>query len=199
MAKRRAKKKTLDTDVQRKALASAIRMELLGNFVEGQPLSVSDLAERMGRPAAAIHYHVKILREAGLLFEADTRRSGSRTEILYAPEADMFAFEQPGSPDEGTMEAARKTLASAFRMAEKDFASALDNPHAAGDGKYRNIFGARLHCRLSKGELAELNKRLREIERFLADVHRNHKPSPNDRFVSLTIALMPLRNREVSS
>ena len=52
---------------------------------------------------------------------------------------------------------------------------------------------------LSKKDLAELNRHLREVEKMLSTIHRTHKPSKDDSFVSLTVALMPLRNREVQT
>ena len=80
-----------------------------------------------------------------------------------------------------------------------DLRAALSDPDAKSSGPYRNVFGGRIHCRLSRKDLAELNRRLREIEQMLATVHKRHVPSRDDSFLSLTVALMPLRNREVQS
>ena len=52
---------------------------------------------------------------------------------------------------------------------------------------------------LSKAQLAQLNRHLRAIEKMLSVAPKTHEPSPGDTFVSLTLALMPLRNREVQS
>jgi hypothetical protein len=91
-----------------------------------------------------------------------------------------------------------KTLSAAFRMAERDMRAAISDPGTKSRGPYRNIFGGRIHCRLSKKDLAELNRLLRQIEQMLSTVHKTHVPSKNDSFLSLTVALMPLRKREVS-
>ena len=90
-----------------------------------------------------------------------------------------------------------KTMATAFRMAERDMKAAFTNPKSKSKGPYRNVFGARVHCRLSKKDLAEMNKHLRAIEKMLSRSHEAHVPSKDDAFVSFTVALMPLRNREV--
>jgi len=183
-------------DEQRRAISSPLRMELIGLFTDGEPLSVATIAERMGRPATAIHYHVRVLEKAGLLRRVGRKPSGRRPEALYLPVADLFKMEQPRDAPEEVAAMSLKTLATAFRMAERDMKAAFTNPDSKSAGPYRNVFGARVHCRLSKQDLAELNRHLRDIEKMLTRAHQNHEPSPDDAFVSFTVALMPLRNRE---
>lgn len=185
----------LRTEEQRRAVASPLRMELIGLFLERRPLSVAQLAERMGRSATALYYHVGLLEKAGILKRAGKRRSGRRAEALYLPVADMFKMEQEGGNTEAAA-TALKTMATAFRMAEGDMRAALADPRSKSAGPYRNVYGTRMHCRISKESLAELNGHLRAIEKTVARVHKSHEPSPDDQFVSLTLALMPLRNRE---
>lgn len=184
----------LRTDEQKKAVASPIRLELLGLFIDHKPLSVAGMAERMGRPATGIHYHARVLEKAGILRRVGQKRSGRRPEALYIPVADVFKMEQQrdASPDDAV-----KTMSTAFRMAERDMRAAMSDPGTKSSGPYRNIFGGRLHCRMSKKDLAELNRLLREIEKMLSTLHKTRKPSKDDAFISLTVALMPLRNREV--
>ena len=186
----------LRTGEQKKAVASPLRLELLGLFIDRKALSVAEMAERMGRSATGIHYHVRVLEKAGILRRVGRQRSGRRPEALYKPVADVFKMEQKrgAAPDD-----ALKTLSTAFRMAERDMRAAMSDPGTKSSGPYRNIFGGRIHCRLSKNDLAELNRLLREIEKTLSTVHKRHKPSKDDAFVSLTVALMPLRNREAQT
>jgi predicted ArsR family transcriptional regulator len=187
---------TIRTKEQKKAIASPLRMELLGLFTDRNPLSVAQMADRVGRPATALHYHVGMLEKTGLLRRTGHNRSGRRPEALYLPAADLFKLEQRrGDPSDA--ESALKTLSTAFRMAERDMKAALTHPATRSTGPHRNAYGARMHCRLSKKDLAELNRHLRAIEKMLSRSHKTHEPSPNDAFVSLTVALMPLRNREV--
>ena len=75
--------------------------------------------------------------------------------------------------------------------------AAITAPSTKTSGPQRNMIGARVHCRLTKKDLAELNRHLRAIQKMIERVMKSHKPSPSDSFVSLTVALMPLRNREV--
>jgi predicted transcriptional regulator len=201
MHKKRRKPKIfiIREEEQRRAFTSPIRMELIGLFSDGIPLSVSMIAERMGRPATAIHYHVRLLEKVGLLKRVGKSPSGRRPETLYLPVADLFKMEADREAPEKIAAAALKTMSTAFRMAERDMKAAFSNPNSKSAGPYRNVFGARVHCRLPKQDLAELNKHLRGIEKLLSRSHRAHEPSPDDAFVSFTVALMPLRNREASS
>jgi DNA-binding transcriptional ArsR family regulator len=192
------KKMILRTDAQKRAFVSPQRLELIGLFTDQKPLSVADMAERMGRPASALHYHVRVLEKAGLLKKKGQRRSGKRPEALYLPTADLFMMEQRRGRIEDAGQAL-KTMSLAFRMAERDMKAALENPRTCTDGPGRNMIGARIHCRLSKKELAELNRHLDNITKMLSRAQKNQKPSPDDQFLSLTLALMPLRNREVPS
>jgi len=186
----------LRTDEQKKAVASPLRLELLSLFIDRKALSVAQMAERMGRSATGIHYHVRVLENAGILRRVGRQRSGRRPEALYIPVADVFKMEQER---DAPADDAVKTLSTAFRMAERDMRAALNDPGTKRSGPYRNIFGARIPCRLSKKDLAELNRLLREIEKMLSTVHKTHEPSKDDAFVSLTVALMPLRNREAQA
>ncbi len=195
-ASKKPKIMTLRTEEERRAFVSPFRMELIGLFTAGEPLSVSQMAERMGRPATALYYHVGVLEKAGLLKRYGKQRKGRRTEALFIPVADLFMLEQERDDVAATKNAV-KILATAFRMAEADMRAAFQNPNTRSQGPHRNIYGARVHCCLPKKDLAELNRHLDAIQKLLTRSHEDHKPSPGDQFVSLTLALMPLRNREV--
>jgi predicted transcriptional regulator len=199
MSKKQSKPKALilRTEEQRRAVGSPLRLEILGLFTERKPLSVAQMAQGMGRPATAIHYHVRVMEKAGLLRRAGRKSGARRPEVLYIPTADVFKMEHRRDEPEVTAAAALKTLSMAFRMAERDMQAALTNPKSKSSGPYRNIYGGRMHCRLAKQDLAELNRHLRDIEKLLLRANKSREPSPSDTFVSVTMALMPLRNREV--
>jgi len=183
-------------EAQKRAIASPLRLEIMGQFATGHPLSVKEIAERMGRPPSAIHYHVRLLVRSGLLIKSGERREGRRIEALYRPVADVFAV--PGTntdSPEADNEVALKTMTTAFRMAERDMKAALAGSHARSEGKHRNFFGTRLHCRLSRQELAALNRHLDAIQKTLAAAHHHDTPRDDDEFLSLTLALMPLPDR----
>ena len=105
---------TIEGEAQRRAIASPLRLEILGYFAAGRPLSVKEIAERMGRPATAIHYHVRLLEESGLLEKTGERRDGRRREAEYSMIAEAIAIPGLGEPsEEGEQTLALKTTSSA--------------------------------------------------------------------------------------
>ena len=191
---------TIEGDAQRRAISSPLRLEILGYFSAGRPLSVREVAARMGRPATAIHYHVGLLTQSGLLKKTGERRQGRRREAEYSMVADAIAVPghgQTSEDDEHTL--ALKTTANAFRTAERDMKAALTGGAARGEGEDRNFYVTRMHCRLSREEMAEINRRLDALLGALLESIRREEPREDDEFVSLTLALLPLPNRSTGS
>jgi DNA-binding MarR family transcriptional regulator len=186
---------TIDGEAQRQAVSSPLRMEILGYFSAGRPLSVREVAERMGRPATAIHYHVRLLEQSGLLEKSGERREGRRREAEYTKVAEAIAI--PSHDGEHAL--ALKTAASGFRMAERDMKAALAEGAARSEGDDRNFYSIRVHCRVSPQELAEINQRLDALLGAVLDSMRRDEPEDDDEFVSLTLALLPLPDRSAGS
>lgn len=179
----------------RKALASPVRLEILGHFVEPEGMSVADLAERMGRNAGSLYYHVHLLEEAGLLRRAGRRVRNTREETLYRPVAERFemAAAQGGAGGEEAVTA----MAAAFRMAERELEAAVGaGEGVVGEGPGRNTFALRLHCRLTPEALAEVNHHLDALmETLTRETGRRTIPEDAVHYCSLTLALLPLRGR----
>ena len=113
---------TIKGEAQQRAISSPLRLEILGYFSAGRPLSVREIAERMGRPATAIHYHVRLLEQSGLLTKTGERRHGRRREAEYSMVAEAIAVLGRNEPsDESEQTLALKTAASSFRMAERSW------------------------------------------------------------------------------
>ena len=65
------------------AIASFARSEVFWTFNPHEPLSVADVAQRMGKPVPTVNYHVNALSKVGLIIPVASRRKGARTEKLY--------------------------------------------------------------------------------------------------------------------
>lgn len=196
MNKKRAELHVVRGPRGRKALSSPLRLEILGQFTNLGGLSVAELAERMGRPPASLYYHVKILQKAGILRQSGTRGDGSSRETIYEPVASRFELETGKGTAAKTD--ASKTVASALRMTQKDFDAALsgETTGASTEGAERNFYLSRVHARLSPRVLGRVNRHLQAIEDLLRrEEERGGRPGPKDQFVSLTVALLPLRGR----
>ena len=181
---------------QREALSSPIRLEILGQFTSPGGMSIADIAARMGRPPSALYYHVRVLERVGLLQKAGTRPGEKRPETLYEPVAPRIAVSST-SATAADLRAAVKTMSAAFRMAERDLEAALSSGDARPEGRERNLFATRMHCRITRSTLAEINKHLRAIEGILMRQSRRRRLPPDaDQYCSLTLALLPLRGRQ---
>lgn len=172
-----------------------MRLELVGLFGEGCPLSISDMAERLGRPATSLYHHVRILEEAGVLHEEGTRPKGKRFETVYQVSAHRLELDVDPQ-DETTTRQAGQTMSAALRMAERDFLAALGRDDVCTEGKGCNLTGLRTHMRLSPKALGRLNEILKQIETLPQELSElSSEPGPDDQFLSLTFAMAPLRGR----
>jgi AcrR family transcriptional regulator len=180
---------------QRQALSSAIRLEILGAFTNVGGMSIGDVAERLGKRAGSLYYHFGLLEKAGLLRRVGERPAGKKPEALFEPVADRIEIDAP-SEDAAAVESTLKTMASAFRMAERDLDTGLREGTARTSGRYRNFVAYRMHMRLNKKTLAEINGHLRALEELIArEARRKQVPKDADQYCSLTLALLPLRGR----
>lgn len=174
---------------QRKALASPLKLEIIGQFGELKALSVADLAERMGRPATALYYHINQLTKVGLLNAVGTRLKGKRDETLFLPAAERFEIVAEHEDD---LNQSVETFAIAQRMAIRDMQAAIVDGTARISGTDRNFMAARLHYRVDRATLKKLNKHLDAIFELVSESN----PKTAGEFCSLTLALLPLKGRQ---
>lgn len=191
----RSKTMKADRPDQRAALASPLRLEILGLFTHDDALSIADMAELMGRKAGSLYHHVGIMERAGLLRRVGTRPKGKRHEALFQPTAGRYEVEAPAGEEEAIVHAV-KAMASAFRMTERDLEAALRDGTGRRDGNDRNMFAGRLHLRASPEMLAAINEHVEAIIELLqAKASGPDEPSADDEHLSLTIALLPIKGR----
>jgi len=186
---------TAATPEQLDALASPLRLEIYGHFSPSEPLSVRELARRLGRSASSLYYHVHRLVEVELVREAGERPRGPRTETLYAAAAPGVRLEPDGSPE--GRDAILRTLAAGFRMAERDLEAALEARDEDGGADAQPPFATRLHVRMTPEQLEEVRGHLRaalDLLLRLAD-EPPHGPEAGSHY-SLTLAFLPLRGRD---
>ena len=179
---------------QRTALASPLRLEILGLFTEDEPMAISEMAALMGRSAGSLYHHVGILEKARLLQRAGTRPKGKRFEALFRPAASRVDLEAGKGGESAAF--ALKTMSSAFRMAERDLEASFRCRGCVTEGPRRNAVAFRVHLRASPKLLAGINQHLEAIEELLKiEANRSAGPSPDDQHISLTLALLPLKGR----
>lgn len=180
------------TREQREALTSPIRLEILGQFTGPTPLSVRDLAERMGRTPHSIYYHVHLLARVGLLREVEPRAGGAgRSETLYQAVQDTIRLD---SAEPGAEDTIRRTMAAAFRMAQRDLDTALESADRRAPADPPGL-ATRLHFRATPRAVKEVRRHLQAaIDTAQREARRSAGRTTGSMY-SLTLALLPLRGR----
>ena len=184
---------------QLRALASPVRIEIVGVFQSHGPLAIRELAEKLGRPADGLYHHVRQLQKAKILRIAKTRRVGKRDEAVLELTAERFGHaEQPKTP--AMRLAIVESAASALRLANREFRQAVLTEKAAGDKECSEQGGrSRAQVRLSRQrswltdeDLRELQVMLEQLERFLKERMERKQGRP----FAMTLALVPLLKRK---
>lgn len=177
----------VEDDAQRAALTSPVRLELIEHLAAIGPASVRDLAARVGSTTHALHYHVRQLRDVGLLVPAGSRRSGARDETLYDLIAERIEISMDSSHG---AQAGIKTARTILRKAERDFtaiAEAAPERLEAGDG-----MACRARARLSRGAHKEVLQHLAAIDRiFQRELKREHPPQARTEAFTMTVVFVP--------
>jgi DNA-binding transcriptional ArsR family regulator len=169
-----------------RAIRSPVRTQILEILLAQAPLSVADIAARMGRPPAALYHHIKTLAAAGLLRDAGTAGQGRETERLYAPVARGFRVRtekltKPGREDFAGLGAAHA------RYALRRYVRAVETADAVLSGPGRNALVRHLSLRLSSQGLKELNQDLEALIIKWAAAPSNEDAAP----LSVAIVMGP--------
>lgn len=183
----RPKSFLITAPAQLKALASPARQEILDGLASSGPSSIADLARLLGRRPHAFYYHLRALQKVGLVQQTGTRREGKSDAALFAvPAPRMILQYRLGSPafaaDMG------RTLRSMLRLTERDFRRALRFEHAIVEGPRRNLLCSRIKARLTKVQVAAVNRLVAELLRQMADV----QGQGSGRLHAVTLVLTPL-------
>lgn len=189
--------KKIENKDQRAAVASPLRLEMLGLFVSAEPLAISDMAALMNRSRGSLYHHVRILEKAGFLKQTGTRPKGKRHEALYLPTASRFEYDT-SSGEEDAITSAVKLMGTGFRMAERDLEAALRSDNPAMQGPDRDFYAFRLHVRASPELLKRINEHMKAVLDLISPSEKTSSEfGPDDQHVSLTLALLPIKGRDV--
>lgn len=176
------------------AVSSPLRQEILEHLGHAGQASVTDLGRLMGRRSTVLHYHVNLLRRAGIIRESGRRRAGKRTEALYRLAARQFAVAQRAHADPEDTGAAR-TIGATLRLAERDAIRAMKAPGIVPTGPGRNLHVRRYRAPLTAASMATVNRLLDQIEAvFAGEVRartRGPLPAGNAQVVAVTLVLSP--------
>ncbi len=191
MANKRRKTTRISSADQLRVLASPVSIEIIQAIRTGGPASTAELGLRLGRNANSLHYHVRKLKQGGFLHEVGMRRSGARMQAVYDVTADVFRYEN-APKDPRLRKYINNIVAAMLRLATRSFASSTERPESVReDGAYRNILADRYKARLTRSELAQVNKHLRAAR----EVFVSSKRTRRGELCTLTMILTPETDR----
>lgn len=148
------------------------------------PRSVAELAALLGQAPDALYFHLRHLVRAGLVVESERRKTGRHVAVIYdlATRPLRISYAAPvRSADVASV------IASALRLATRDFRRALPRDDIAKDGPGRELWGARVKGWVTPGQVERVNQLLHEI----SDIVRSGTPGLNAKPLSFSFVLAP--------
>jgi len=142
---------------QLQVIASPGREEIVDAVALLGPCTITELAGFLARSRNALYYHVRALRDCGLLLETRRAGEGKRTTAYY---------DTPGRPlsvrfdldAEPGRQAVMALVRARLRLALKGFLRACRPGAATTEGPRRNLWATHLKGWLSDAELEEANR-----------------------------------------
>ncbi len=167
-----------------RALISPVRQNIVDALESAGPRSVAELAALLGQAPDALYFHLRHLLRAGLVVEADRRKNGRHVAAIYdlALRPMRLDYAKPARPADVSA-----VIASALRLATRDFKRAIGRDDVPVQGPERELWGARFKGWVTAAQLAEINVLLHRV----SDVIRSGAPGPRTRPVSLSFVLAP--------
>jgi DNA-binding transcriptional ArsR family regulator len=173
---------------QMRALAAPTRQEIVDVLPRMGTVSVAELGEALGRPADALYYHLRILKQVGLVRSAGSRRLNGRRETLFrsiAPEMSLcYELGRKGNGSE-----VNAIVASMLRLGIRDFRNSFESADAAVSGPNRELWALRKTGWLSQAQVAEVNRSIEKLMQLMA------APDRKGRLYAVSVVFTPLSRR----
>jgi hypothetical protein len=158
-------------------LSSPLRQAMIDWIESSGPVTVAQLAARLGRPADRLYYHVRLMVRAGLLEEH--RAGDDRVEATY---------EVPGCPmvlDYGDSARQRRAVNGVvhalMRSAQRDFRRASADASLRVHGPRRELWSGRIEGLLRPAEIAAVNAHLLAAVEVIRSASRRAGPNARAR------------------
>lgn len=152
----------VDSPAQLQALASPGREDIIDAVTVLGPCGVTEIARFVGRSRHALYYHVKVMRDQGLLVETQVEGKGVKPTAHY---------DLPGRPflvryDLSSPKSRRAVIAigkARFRAGQRGFIRACSSADAVVEGPRRNLWVAHWKGWLTMRDLEKANRLLAEL------------------------------------
>jgi DNA-binding transcriptional ArsR family regulator len=176
---------------QIRALASAVRQDIVDALESNGPCTVRELANLLGRRPDALYYHVRVLREVGLLSQSSgdvNGESGAVVDLLFRP---LHLHYELG--DRANRDGVCRVVGAMTRSAERHFRRAFRPGVSEIAGPARDLWAGRCQGWLSEQDTREVN---RLLSRVLSIMRANQAPPRRAvKRREITFILTPLPSR----
>jgi DNA-binding transcriptional ArsR family regulator len=139
------------------AISSPGRDEIIDIVGLLGPCTVREMARASGRPRNALYYHVRALRDCGLLIESRSAAERRETVARYAL-AGYPLFVRFDLTTKRSRGAVLALVSARIRRAARGFRRACHPEVAVVEGRDRNLWGTRWEGLLSESGLREMNR-----------------------------------------
>jgi DNA-binding transcriptional ArsR family regulator len=195
MKKAQSKKRFHVSDLETlRAIADPLRVQIL-ELMEGQSLTVKQVAEKLGLATSKLYYHFGALEKLGLIEVAETRMVANMLEKKFRSNADLldvdpalFKFSK-----EGDNEPINILLASTIDATRDDLLRSLQarqfQLEQGADEQPRRLIINRVVSRVPEHRIEEFQERLMKLLQEFEAEDQTSKPS--DQPYALSLAFYP--------
>ena len=177
-----------------RAIADPLRVQIL-ELMEGQTLTVKQVAEKLGLAPSKLYYHFGALEKLGLIEVAKTRMVSNMQEKTYTSAADtlnvdpeLFRFSKEGDNEpmnillSSTIDATREDLLRSMQARQFQLEQGAEETP-------RRVIINRVVSSVSEKRIAEFQERLVNLITEFEEEDKNSKST--DQPYALTVAFYP--------
>lgn len=177
-----------------RAIADPLRMQVL-ELLEGQSLTVKQVAEKLGLAPSKLYYHFGALENLGMIEVAETRMVANMLEKTYRSAAHLLDVDPAlfNFSKEGNNEPIHILLSSTIDATREDLLRSLQarqfQLEQGADDQPRRIIINRVVSNISEKRIGEFQERLvKLLQEFEAE---DAKSKSADQPYALTVAFYP--------
>lgn len=173
---------------QIRAVSSPVRQDIVDAVAVIGPCSVSELGDFLDLRPDSLYYHVRVLRDLGILLEASRVNPRGQSIATYDVPGRPVFLRYELSTREGAA-ALSRYAAAMLRSAQRGFSHGIKSDEVVAEGPARNLRAARWKGWLSADELREVNQLLGHLIRLF----RRGQPrgAEDGKLYELTFVLAP--------
>ena len=155
------------------------------------PCSVRELAALLGRRPDALYYHIRVLREVGLLAQFSPEEDGERgatVDVMFRP---LQLHYELG--DRSNRDGVCRVVGAMARSAQRNFRRAFRPGVAEVAGTARDLWAGRCQGWLSEEDMHEVNRLLNRLLSILRARQAPTRRGAKRREITFILAPLPGR------